>query len=144
MEIAMASVEGPLGRKTRIFTALVILTNVLGNFLLSRGMRQVGETDSFSVPAYLAVFANPWVDTGVVLLALWLLAQLSLLSWADLSYVLPVTAIAYVLTALLGRMGGESVDAVRWIGILLITAGAILVGRTTAVSSKLGLSGEAG
>ena len=139
----MASVAQPLRRKTRIFTALVILTNVIGNFLLSRGMRQVGETVSFSVPAYLTVFANPWVDTGVILLTLWLLAQLSLLSWADLSYVLPVTAIAYVLTALLGRLGGEPVDTLRWIGILLITAGAILVGRTTAVSSKLEFSGEA-
>src|SRR5438093_4151500 len=122
-----------LRRKTRIFTTLVILANVLGNFSLSHGMRKVGATVSVSVPFYLSAFTNPWVDVGVALLILWLLAQLSLLSWADLSYVLPVTAIAYVLTAILGRViAGEPVVAIRWIGILLMTAGASLVGRTTA------------
>jgi uncharacterized membrane protein len=126
-----------LRRKTQAFTALVILTNVLGNFSLSHGMRQVGETVSFSIAAYLAVFANPWVIVGVILLIIWLLAELSLLSWADLSYVLPITAIAYVLTALLGRLaGGERVTAHRWIGILLITAGAVVVSRTTAISTS--------
>ena len=133
----------PLRRKTRVFTALVILTNVLGNFSLSHGMRQVGATDSVSVPAYLQAFTNPWVIAGMTLLIIWLLAQLSLLSWADLSYVLPVTAIAYVLTAVLGNLaGGEPVAALRWLGILLITAGAILVGRTSAASSKLRAIGE--
>lgn len=133
----------PLRRKTRIFTACVIVANVLGNFSLSHGMRQVGESLSVSIPAYLYAFANPWVEAGIVLLALWLLAQLSLLSWADLSYVLPVTALAYVLTAVLGRVaGGEPVAAMRWMGILLITAGAVLVGRTSPSSSKLPSSGE--
>jgi len=125
-------------RKTRLFTALVILTNVSGNFSLSRGLRGVSGLIGFSLAAYLPVFANPWVITGMVLLTFWLLSQLSLLSWADLSYVLPVTAIAYVLTALLGRLvSDEPVTATRWMGILLITSGAILVGRTTAASSDL-------
>ena len=140
----MAPDPQPLRRKTRVFTALVILTNVLGNFSLSHGMRQVGATVSVSVPAYLQAFTNPWVIAGMVLLIIWLLAQLSLLSWADLSYVLPVTAVAYVLTALLAHLvGREPVDTLRWIGILLITAGSMMVGRTTAVSSELRLSGEA-
>jgi len=139
----MAPDPQPLRRKTRVFTALVILTNVLGNFSLSHGMRQVGATVSVSVPAYLQAFTNPWVIAGMALLIIWLLAQLSLLSWADLSYVLPVTAIAYVLTAVLGNLaGGEPVAALRWLGILLITAGAILVGRTSAASSKLRAIGE--
>jgi uncharacterized membrane protein len=139
----MAPDPQPLRRKTRVFTALVILTNVLGNFSLSHGMRQVGATVSVSVPAYIAAFTNPWVIAGMALLIIWLLAQLSLLSWADLSYVLPVTAIAYVLTAVLGNLaGGEPVAALRWLGILLITAGAILVGRTSAASSKLRAIGE--
>ena len=139
----MAPDPQPLRRKTRVFTALVILTNVLGNFSLSHGMRQVGATVSVSVPAYIQAFTNPWVIAGMALLIIWLLAQLSLLSWADLSYVLPMTAIAYVLTAVLGNLaGGEPVAALRWLGILLITAGAILVGRTSAASSKLRAIGE--
>lgn len=125
-----------LRRKTLIFTAIVIVSSVTGNLLLSRGLRQFGEVE-LSVSAYLHAFRNPWVITGILLLIIWLLAQLSLLSWADLSYVLPMTAIAYVLTALLGRLSGESVTPLRWIGILLITGGAILVGRTAPASSPL-------
>jgi len=118
-------------RKTRILTAAVIVTNVMGNFCLSIGMKQVGETVSVSPLPYLHALLNPFVIGGVCLLMLWLITNLSLLSWADLSYVLPVTATAYVIAAILGRVVlDEHVTATRWAGILLIMAGAAIVGRT--------------
>jgi uncharacterized membrane protein len=78
---------------------------------------------------------------GILLLAIWLVSQLSLLSWADLSYVLPVTASSYVLTALVGALlCNEYVSTVHWVGILLIFMGAIVVGqaapRTLPVHSE--------
>jgi uncharacterized membrane protein len=110
----------------------VIAANVLGNFSLSEGMQRVGETVTFSVKPYLAALLDPWIIAGVIFLLLWLFGQLSLLSWADLSYVLPVTSIAYVLSAVLGRVVmKDEVSPVRWAGILLIMTGAIIVGRTT-------------
>ena len=58
---------------------------------------------------------------------------MTLLSWADLSYVLPVTAIGYVLVALVGRaLLNEQISAKRWAGILLIMAGVALVSIGTA------------
>jgi drug/metabolite transporter (DMT)-like permease len=120
-----------LYRKSALFAVLAICTNAGGNFLLSRGMHVVGPTVGVSPLAYLSVLRNPFVDAGVACLAAWLLSQLSLLSWADLSYVLPITATAYALTAVAGWLGlGEHVSDSRWAGIFLITAGAILVGRT--------------
>lgn len=89
--------------KTRIFTALVVLSNVLGNFSLTWGMRQVGRVLSLSPWPYIAALFNPWVALGVALLILWVISQMTLLSWADLSYVLPVTSVGYVLVALAGR-----------------------------------------
>jgi uncharacterized membrane protein len=81
--------------------------------------------------AYLHVLRNPMVDGGTVLLALGLFANLSLLSWADLSYVLPVTATGYAFSAIVGwAVLGEHVSRGRWVGVALITLGAILVGRT--------------
>jgi len=75
---------------------------------------------------------NPWVAVGVSLLIVWLLSHMALLSWADLSYVLPVTSIAYVLAAVVGRLFlHEQVSLVRWAGISLIMLGVILVGRTS-------------
>lgn len=51
------------------------------------------------------------------------------MSWADLSFVLPVTSIGYVVVALLGRfLLHENVSSERWLGIFLILCGAILVG----------------
>lgn len=95
-------------------------------------MRDIGRTVSFSPWPYLEALANPWIAGGVVLLAVWFLSQLSLLSWVDLSYFLPVTSVSYVLTAMLGKFFlDERVSFLRWTGIGLITLGVVVVGRTT-------------
>lgn len=110
---------------------VAVLTNAAGNFALSRGMRDLGETVTLSPLPYLAALANPWVFTGVCLLSAWLIAQLSLLSRADLSYVLPTTSLSYVLAAVLATIGlGERISAGRWTGILFIALGVWLVART--------------
>ena len=71
---------------------------------------------------------QPWVALGVMLLIVWLLSRMTLLSWADLSYVLPVTSIGYVLVALVGRwLLDEQITGKRWAGIVLIVAGVALV-----------------
>jgi uncharacterized membrane protein len=121
-----------LRHKTKLLSITVIATNVLGNFALSMGMKEVGTTVSFSVLPYLRALLDPWVIAGVCLLLLWLLSNLSLLSWADLSYVLPVTSIAYVIAAILGRVFmGDEISWFRWLGIVLIVIGATIVGLTT-------------
>src|SRR4051812_22568970 len=120
-----------LRQKTRNFTALVILSNLFGNFSLSWGLRQVGRLISLSPWAYVEALFNPWVALGVSLLIIWLLSHMALLSWADLSYVLPVTSIGYVLSALAGRFFlHEDISNWRWAGILLIVLGVTLVART--------------
>jgi drug/metabolite transporter (DMT)-like permease len=126
--------------KTRVVAVIVILSSVAGNSALSRGMKdQAGGL--FTGPfRYLGVFLNPWVVLGVSLLILWTLARMALLSWADLSYVLPVTALGYVLTVLSGWvLLAERVTWQRWAGTLMIVAGVSLVGKTpirTTVSRK--------
>ncbi|HUJ20534.1 MAG TPA: hypothetical protein VLX58_03385 [Bryobacteraceae bacterium] len=127
----MTSPVKALQLKTRIFTAIVVLTNVLGNSFLSRGMQSVGELLSFSPLPYIRALFNPWVAVGVSLLIVWLLSHMALLSWADLSYVLPMTSIAYVMVALVGRfLLHEQVSPARWVGVTLIMAGVTLVGHT--------------
>ena len=74
---------------------------------------------------------NPFVILGIALLIFWTLTRITLLSLADLSYVLPVTSIGYVLSALAGWLFlHESISLPRAMGIALITAGSMLVGRT--------------
>ncbi len=124
-------------RSTRILVLLVIATNVLGNVSLSHGMQQVGRIISASPLDYLKAFANPWTLLGICVLAIWMLSDLALLSRADLSFVLPVTASAYVLVALGGHfLLHEHISWERWLGIALITGGVILAEETPARTTK--------
>ncbi|HVW08097.1 MAG TPA: hypothetical protein VHC90_05920 [Bryobacteraceae bacterium] len=110
----------------------IVVTNSFGNLLLAMGTKQLPDFQFSGLPHYLqAVITNPDVLAGTTLLALWMFAQLSMLSWSDLTYVLPVTASGYVIAALLGTFVlGETISFTHWIGILLISLGAIVVAET--------------
>jgi len=121
----MHSDAARLRLKSWLCAIVVVLSNVFGNFAMKRGM-----PDELASPlAFIAALFRPWVAFGVCLLILWMLSRMALLSWADLSYVLPVTSIGYVLVALAGKvLLNEQVSARRWAGIALIMAGVALVG----------------
>jgi uncharacterized membrane protein len=127
---SVAQAGSDLRAKTRLFAVLTIVTNVSGNLALTKGMQQLGAIGNSPLDLIAALF-HPWVAIGVVLLIVWTFTQMALLSWADLSFVIPITAMSYVVSAFAARLFlGESVSVARWIGIVLITAGVTLVGRT--------------
>ncbi len=113
-----------------LLTGFVVLANVAGNFSLSWGMKHpLGWTPIGIAP--VDSLLSPWVLLGILLLAVWTLARVTLLSWADLSFVLPVTSIGYVLNALAGYfLLGEMISWPRWIGTALILSGTILTAAT--------------
>ncbi|MCC6345300.1 MAG: hypothetical protein IT166_24075 [Bryobacterales bacterium] len=112
-------------RKTAAVTAVVVVSNVAGNLFLSFGMKS---------PAGIL---SPWIAAGVLLLVLWTLTRMALLSWADLSFVLPVTAIGYPLSAIAGKLFlAEQITPQRWAGTVLIVAGTVLVGLTMPAARK--------
>lgn len=114
--------------KTRIFLLLVILSQPLGNLALTMGMK---HRELASPLDYLDAIFSPYVAMGIVLLIVWLLSRMALLSWADLSYVLPLTAVGYIATAIIGRfILNEQISWMRWSGTLLIVAGTSLVSMT--------------
>ena len=119
--------------KTRIFLLLVIVTQPIGNLALTMGMRH----RSLASPAdYLLAIFSPYVALGIVFLIVWLLSRMALFSWADMSYVLPLTAVGYIANALLGRFVlQEQISATRWSGTFLIVAGTLLVSLTPARTS---------
>src|SRR5690242_10803344 len=115
--------------KTWICATVVVFSNVFGNFFMKRGM----PAELATPLAYITVLFQPWVAMGVLLLILWMASRMALLSWADLSYVLPVTSVGYVLVALAGRfLLNEQISDKRWLGIGLIMAGVALVSGGTA------------
>jgi drug/metabolite transporter (DMT)-like permease len=114
--------------KSWFCTLVVVSSNVFGDFAMKRGMPASLDTPL----SYITTLFQPWVALGVALLIIWMISRMALLSWADLSYVLPVTSIGYVLVAILGKvLLNEQISTRRWTGIALIMLGVALVGSGT-------------
>jgi drug/metabolite transporter (DMT)-like permease len=96
----------------------------IGDTLLARGMKAFGSVAPNQIAHLLSAVLNPWVFLGIFFLLAFMAAYLSALSWADLTYVLPATAFGYVFIALIARfLLHEHISPVRWLGIVLISAG---------------------
>jgi uncharacterized membrane protein len=110
---------------------LFILLKAVGNLLLAWGMKHFPQSMSADPVPFVLAMLDPFVALGVLALVLALLMRMALLSLADLSYVLPVTAIGYVIAAFLGKTFlHEAVSGQRWLGTALIFVGAALVSST--------------
>ena len=127
--------DAPRKYRTRVFllAACVVISGVTGNSLLRAGLR----SEHLLLPlAYLKAFAHLAVILGILALISRYIFQLSLLSWADLTYALPITASSYILIAAIGVLAlDEHVSPTHWLGILLIIFGVILAGRTPPLTT---------
>jgi uncharacterized membrane protein len=132
VETAMPAVRR-VDLKVKLLTIFVVITNVVGNLAMSWGMKHQNTDLGLSPLPYIKLIFSPWVLLGTTLLIFWLLSRMTLLGWADLSYVLPVTSIGYVLNAVLGKIVfGEEISWQRWAGTAAIVIGIVLVGMTAA------------
>ncbi len=121
----------PSRARTLWLTLFVVFLNASGDLSLTLGMKGIPGTMSVNPVDYIRAMFHLRVALGIVLLILWLLTRMALFSWADLSFVVPVTAMGYVLAALLGHFYlGETVTPANWIGTFLIFFGTAFVGTT--------------
>lgn len=110
-------------RKYLILLAVVIFGSC-GDVCLGRGMRDFGAVTASNWHLLLHAIANPWIILGICFLIGFFCTYITALSWADLTYVLPATALSYVLMALLAKIFlHENVTPEHWLGIGLITTG---------------------
>ena len=118
--------------KTALFIAVAVLANSFGNLLLALAMDHMPGFDSAALGSYVVrLFENPYLLPGVALSAIYTLTQVSLFSWADLSFVVPCIASSYVASTLLGEfILGEHVQLIRWVGVVLIAIGVAMVAET--------------
>ena len=121
--------------KTLTLVLIAAVIGGTGHVLLAKGMKTVGdltEAPSERLGGMVArALSNRWLLLGVVLQATFFAMYLTLLSRAEVSQVLPMTAVDYIVVALLAyALLGEAVTPARWMGILLIVAGVFMVART--------------
>lgn len=110
----------------------VVVFGTVGEIFVSRAMKEHGEVKDFRPGALIAVILRAlrsrWMWLGVAMMAVGFFALLAVFSVANVSFVVPVTALSYVVGALGGVFFlGERVNVQRWIGILLVCAGVVLV-----------------
>jgi len=123
--------------RTYLLLVLLLALSAFGNLCLSWGAHRLPQTLSSNPLSYLTSMLDPFVFAGILMLILALLARLALLSLADLTFVVPMTALGYVLAAVLGHVfNHEQVTPTRWLAISLIFAGAALVGSTSHSTTK--------
>jgi uncharacterized membrane protein len=107
-----------------LILAGVTLFSAVGDTLLSRGMKEVGNLSLHHIPHILLAISNPWVAIGIALLISFFACYANALSWADLTYVLPATSIGYIILAFIAKYAlHEHISTARWLGIALISMG---------------------
>ena len=115
-----------------VFVFLIVATGTGGELCVARAMRQTGEVTDFRPSALLRALGVAlrlrWLWLGFALLAAYFGTLLAMLSFENVSFVIPMTALGYVVGALGGKFFlGERVDKGRWMGVLLVCAGVALV-----------------
>jgi drug/metabolite transporter (DMT)-like permease len=116
----------------RVLTAAVVIcSNVFGNLLLKKGMENVPP---LAAPLdFVTVVFQPFIAAGIVLLILWMLSRMALLSWADLTYAIPITSLGFALNLFVAKVFlQEPVGQQRLLGTACIVAGTLLVSLTPA------------
>jgi drug/metabolite transporter (DMT)-like permease len=115
-----------------IFFSLIVIAGTVGELCVSRAMKEVGEVHDFR-PAALVRFLLrairvKWMWIGVAMMAIAFFSLLAVLTFENVSFVVPVTALSYVA----GAFGGifflkEHVSPRRWVGVALVCIGVTLV-----------------
>jgi drug/metabolite transporter (DMT)-like permease len=137
-------------RRLRIKTLLMVLLMVVcantGDLMLKRGMSRIGEVQpslAGLARAFPLTVSNGSIWIGIFFLSGFMLSYMTVLSWADYSYVMPAGAFGYAILTLLAVIFlHEAVSPRRWAGVVFICIGVLLVGQTkprttSAVSEAL-------
>jgi drug/metabolite transporter (DMT)-like permease len=111
---------------------VVVFAGTIGEIAVTHTMKQIGEVRSFHPRAMLRTlghaFRHRMMWAGILLMALGFFSLLALLSWENVSLVVPATALSYAVGALGAKfLLGERVDRLRWMGVLLVVVGVALV-----------------
>jgi uncharacterized membrane protein len=112
----------------------VVFTSVVGDILLARAMKQVGDVHELWRRAGLwtvvgRILGNPNFFLGLSAMAASFFSLLFALSWGDVSLVAPAAAsLTFIGNAFAAKVFlHERVDRRRWIAVVLVAGGVALL-----------------
>lgn len=118
--------------KTVIVMFLAVTAGTVGDILLAKGMKEMGDLSAMNLRGILdtaiRALTTPKLILGTSMLAVFFFLWLAVLSWEDLSVALPMQALNYVLVAFLSQYFlGEVVSPLRWAGTILVCVGVMMI-----------------
>ena len=118
--------------KTALALSIVILTGSLGDVFIAKGMKRVGEISTLRLRDLAGIgksmVRNAAFLLGILCMAISFGAFLAVLSWADLSFIVPATSLSFVVSTLGAKwLLQERINRLRWIGTLLVGVGVALL-----------------
>ena len=110
----------------------IVVAGTGGELSVSRAMKGVGEVHDFRPKSILRFvlqsFRLPWMWLGVALMSLAFFSLLAILSFRQVSFVVPVSALSYAAGAFGAKLFlGERISRNRWIGIAMVCLGVTIV-----------------
>jgi drug/metabolite transporter (DMT)-like permease len=118
--------------RTALLLTVVVLAGTGGDLVMTRVMKKISRGEQWTwriAPQRIGravLQGEMWL--AVALMALAFLAFITVLSWAEVSFVAPATAANYIVGVLGGRfLLKEQVSKARWAGMLLVAGGVALV-----------------
>ncbi|HXI41903.1 MAG TPA: EamA family transporter [Bryobacteraceae bacterium] len=111
---------------------IIVLATTAGEVLQAIGMRQHGEIHDFRPGALgrvASALAQSWhILAAIFAMAVSFFAFMALVSMAELSFAVPVTAASFVLETFFAKyLLKEHIGRTRWAGALLVAAGVALL-----------------
>ena len=115
-----------------LLLCVIVVAGTGGELCVTRAMKKIGEVTDFRplalVRFILKALVVGWMWAGIAMMTIAFFALLAALSFENVSFVVPVTALSYAA----GAVGAvlflrERISAQRWIGVLIVCAGVTIV-----------------
>ena len=95
-------------------------------------MKSIGEVHDFSPKSILSFVLQslrlPWMRLGIALMSVGFFSLLAILSFQEVSFVVPVSALSYAAGAFGAKSFlGERISRNRWMGIAVVCLGVTIV-----------------
>ena len=124
----------PLGfhlSRTWLVVIIIAVADASGDLLLAKGMKQLGKIEIDSVSKILKqiyyIAINPTIISGICCQAIAFFAFILVLTWANISFVRPATALTYIFSLLGAKyLLKERVNNMRLVGIMFVGTGILL------------------
>jgi drug/metabolite transporter (DMT)-like permease len=111
---------------------IIIVAGTGGELCVTRAMKDIGEVHDFRPAALLRfirrAFVVGWMWIGIAMMTVAFFALLAALSFENVSFVVPVTALGYGAGALGAMLFlHERISLQRWVGVLIVCVGVTIV-----------------